>query len=222
MGGYSSARSGSPDAATTNFNLEEELQTTADPAVAAMRLELSKLKAENQLLRDNMGVAADNERLRVDLDLANQKVDHLRQQHQDVSIQHGLAMAQINALLAELPKERYVETAVVVLEKFGPFALLTPEYFRDEAWARVSNDLRNANQELERFKESSPGWKPKADQERDLHAAQADRALLTYLSELGGDTANNLGLVTAVGQDSVEALELAQVVRSAHLRLTQG
>ena len=212
LGGYSPQRSGSPDAGTgANFNLEEELQTTTDPATAAMRLELSKLRAENMLLRNNMGVAADNERLHADLDVANQKVDHLRQQHQDVSIQHGLAMAQLNALLSEVPKERYVEKAAMLLKMLGPFALLTPEYYRDEAWARMSSNLHSTTQDLERVRSQLLQMEAaKADKERDLQAAQTDRMLLKYISRRGltREMADDLGLVNAVDQDAINALEV--------------
>ncbi|KAH8899475.1 hypothetical protein GQ53DRAFT_758665 [Thozetella sp. PMI_491] len=208
IGSYSPTRSGSPDAGTTAFNLEEELQTTADPATAAMRLELSKLKAENQLLRNNMGVAADNERLRVDLEIANNKADHLREQCKEANVNHSLAMAQINALLAKMPAERYVEEAPTVLEMFGPLSLLTPEYFRDEAWAQVSNDLRTAKADLEQLKAKLTHLEAeKADKERELQAAKTDRTLLTYLDECSG-LADLPGTVTAVGQDSIKALEV--------------
>ncbi|KAK4118719.1 hypothetical protein N657DRAFT_659461 [Parathielavia appendiculata] len=88
----------SPGASTAKFNLEQELETTADPTVT-LRLELQRLKAENGLLRNNMTVASENERLRSELESANQKVEHYRLNCTEAMEKHAVAQEQINALI---------------------------------------------------------------------------------------------------------------------------
>ncbi|KAL2018533.1 hypothetical protein VTK56DRAFT_745 [Thermocarpiscus australiensis] len=89
--------SDSPGASTAKFNLEQELETTADPAVA-LRLEIQRLKAENGLLRNNMTVASENERLRSELESASQKVEHYRIKCTEAMEKHAVAQEQLNAL----------------------------------------------------------------------------------------------------------------------------
>lgn len=89
----------SPGAGATKFSLEHELEGTSDPTVA-LRLEVQKLKAENNLLRNNMAVASENERLRNELDLAGQRVDHYRETATDEMEKHAVAQEQIEALIA--------------------------------------------------------------------------------------------------------------------------
>ncbi|KAK0708967.1 hypothetical protein B0T26DRAFT_784484 [Lasiosphaeria miniovina] len=94
----------SPDASTSKFNLEQELESTADPAIA-LRLELSRLKAENSLLRNNMTVASENERLRTELDSSNEKVIHYRLKCTEAMEKHAVIQEQINALVNSMTAE---------------------------------------------------------------------------------------------------------------------
>ncbi|KAK4178690.1 hypothetical protein QBC36DRAFT_344386 [Triangularia setosa] len=94
-----SSGSESPGAATSKFSLEHELEGTSDPTVA-LRLEVQKLKAENNLLRNNMAVASENDRLRTELDLAGQRVDHYRNTATEQMEKHAVAQEQIDALVA--------------------------------------------------------------------------------------------------------------------------
>ncbi|VBB77157.1 Putative protein of unknown function [Podospora comata] len=101
----------SPGAGATKFSLEHELEGTSDPTVA-LRLEVQKLKAENNLLRNNMAVASENERLRNELDLAGQRVDHYRETATDEMEKHAVAQEQIEALIANaiIHEELLLET----------------------------------------------------------------------------------------------------------------
>ncbi|KAJ9152275.1 Protein hook [Coniochaeta hoffmannii] len=88
----------SPGASAVLSNLEQELQTTSDPA-ARYRLEISRLEAENKLLRNNMGVAAENERLRTDLDMEKKRENLLTLKYNEVYEKYVVAQEQIKALL---------------------------------------------------------------------------------------------------------------------------
>ncbi|KAK4165018.1 hypothetical protein QBC43DRAFT_41624 [Cladorrhinum sp. PSN259] len=96
--------SDSPGPRQSTFNLEQELETTNDPT-AALRLEVQRLKAENNLLRNNMAVGSENERLRTELDVANQKVDHYRLNANDALEKHAVVQEQVNALMTHATSE---------------------------------------------------------------------------------------------------------------------
>ncbi|CAK7210410.1 hypothetical protein SCUCBS95973_000774 [Sporothrix curviconia] len=81
------------------FNLEEELQHTDDPA-HAYTLEISRLRAENNLLRSNVSVGSENDRLRADLEIARTKEELARKKYNDMFEKHTLLEAQIQALTA--------------------------------------------------------------------------------------------------------------------------
>lgn len=95
MGGVINETSGSESPVTNGgFNLEHELET--EPAV---RLELQRLKAENNVLRSNMTVASENERLRSELESANKKVDLYRGKCTEAMEKHAVAQEQLNAII---------------------------------------------------------------------------------------------------------------------------
>ncbi|KAK4040472.1 hypothetical protein C8A01DRAFT_15658 [Parachaetomium inaequale] len=186
MGDISQPGSESPGAATTKFNLEQELETTADPAVA-LRLELQRLKAENSLLRNNMAVASENERLRSELDGASQKIEHYRLQATEAMEKHAVAQEQINALVDNATGEGLVSGINAALAVNPTFQLLTPGYFRDAAFVNMRRDLLDATRDLETVRRRMQ------DLERD--AADRERELLRLKTDLD-----------AIGQEQMAAL----------------
>ncbi|AEO71314.1 uncharacterized protein THITE_2123522 [Thermothielavioides terrestris NRRL 8126] len=144
LGDVVQSGSDSPGASTAKFNLEQELETTADPAVA-LRLEVQRLKAENGLLRNNMAVASENERLRSELESANQKVEHYRLQCTEAMEKHAVAQEQINALINNATGEG------------------------DAAFVNMRRDLLAATRELEKLRKRAQELeRDGADREREL------------------------------------------------------
>ncbi|SPQ27705.1 2abc8d43-7c5f-4e37-bf70-584a837a8689 [Thermothielavioides terrestris] len=185
LGDVVQSGSDSPGASTAKFNLEQELETTADPAVA-LRLEVQRLKAENGLLRNNMAVASENERLRSELESANQKVEHYRLQCTEAMEKHAVAQEQINALINNATGEGLVR-AVDALLAVDHFSLLMPGYFRDAAFVNMRRDLLAATRELEKLR--------KRAQELERDGADRERELLRLKTELD-----------AIGQEQTAAL----------------
>ncbi|KAK3997141.1 protein hook [Cladorrhinum sp. PSN332] len=96
--------SDSPGPRQSTFNLEQELDSTNDPT-AALRLEVQRLKAENNLLRNNMAVGSENERLRTELDVAHQKVEHYRLTANEAMEKHAVVQEQVTALMTHATTE---------------------------------------------------------------------------------------------------------------------
>ncbi|OAA57934.1 microtubule-binding protein [Niveomyces insectorum RCEF 264] len=96
----------SPGGVPLPSNLEEELQHTSDPAAAAAAatanasyaVELARLRAENQVLRNNANVGSENDRLRSDLETARAKEELARKKFTDVFEKYTLLEAQLHAV----------------------------------------------------------------------------------------------------------------------------
>ncbi|KAK5658605.1 hypothetical protein OQA88_1998 [Cercophora sp. LCS_1] len=150
LGGIPQVGSESPGPGTSNFNLEQELDSTSDPIVA-YRVEISRLKAENTVLRNNMAVGSENERLRSELESANQKVDYYRLQSSEALEKQAVAQDQIQALISNMASE---ETA---------------------AFIRMRRDLLDATQELEAYRKKVLDLeRGTADKERELLQFKTD------------------------------------------------
>ncbi|KAL1876863.1 hypothetical protein VTK73DRAFT_9093 [Phialemonium thermophilum] len=133
-------------------NLEQELESTTEPTIK-FKLEISRLEAENKLLRGNMGVAAENERLRREIEFEKQKYKTLEDKYADTYSKYVLASEQNKAIVENL-KDKGDE-----LFKHTKTRL-------DEALAELQNQrakIRQLEADL-------------ADRERDLLASKADLA----------------------------------------------
>lgn len=200
----------SPGGNGASSNLERELETTStDPAIR-YRLEISRLEAENKLLKNNMGVAADNERLRSEVDFEKQKHKAIEDMYADANNKYVLAQEQIKVLLSNMKGERLVEATDAML-KLGPVVLLTLEYHRDQSYQEKKTKLADTMAELDRHRAKIQKLESElADRDRELLAAQTDRMWICAVDEMEveRDISDNFGLVNAVGQQSIDALEV--------------
>ncbi|KAK2047335.1 hypothetical protein LZ31DRAFT_152416 [Colletotrichum somersetense] len=89
----------SPDAGTAGFSLEEELEGAGNSVAPNPALEISRLKAENNLLRSSMGSASENARLRQELEEERRQRERIQGTYNDTFEKHQLAEAQISALI---------------------------------------------------------------------------------------------------------------------------
>lgn len=202
----------SPGASTTKFSLEQELETTADPSVA-LRLELQRLKAENSLLRNNMAVASENEKLRSELDGANQKVDHYRVQCTEAMEKQAVAQEHINALIEHATDEGSVLGIDAALAVNSNLRVLMPSYFRDAAFINIRRNLLDATRDLETVRKRTQELEREAaDRERKLLSLKTDRMLHEYFAgnisnlEWFADLDFSLPIVEAIGEEQTTAL----------------
>ncbi|RDA92276.1 hypothetical protein CP533_5758 [Ophiocordyceps camponoti-saundersi (nom. inval.)] len=95
----------------TTSNLEDELNNAAvDEWQPNVPLEMSRLKAENELLRRNLSSTGDVAILRRELEEQKLQRDRLQRDFNDVFEKHTLTQEQIRALTVDANSERYVLT----------------------------------------------------------------------------------------------------------------
>ncbi|CAK7273048.1 hypothetical protein SEPCBS57363_005456 [Sporothrix epigloea] len=132
------------------FNLEEELQHTDDPA-HAYTLEISRLRAENNLLRSNVTVGSENDRLRADLEISRTKEELARKKYNDMFEKHTLLEVQMQALTTGSGIDS------------------------DEVLVEAQRKLRNTTTELERHKTATRNLESQiADKHREMLRLRAD------------------------------------------------
>lgn len=203
MGGAIHETSGSESPVTNGgFNLEHELET--EPAV---RLELQRLKAENTVLRSNMTVASENERLRSELESANKKVDLYRGKCTEAMEKHAVAQEQLNAIMNNTAGERLVGELDSGWELQDQNSL-TPEYISNPAFVNLrkqfldtSSDVENLTKRVQELEQNV------ADKERELIAVKTDRESRRLCAEnANARLADILHIVSVIGEEQSAAL----------------
>ncbi|KAJ0387351.1 hypothetical protein COL922a_002396 [Colletotrichum nupharicola] len=176
----------SPDAASAGFSLEQELDSAGSSAPPNLSLEVSRLKAENNLLRSGMGSASENARLRQELEDERRQRERLQSTYNETFEKHQLAEAQVSALIGG-GGEKSVGF-VNMLIPLGLERVLTQEYYFSEVLANLKIQVAQMTHELQAEKRKLT--------EVQAQLADKDRELLSARTDL-----------SAVAKDSVTALE---------------
>jgi len=117
--------------------LADELQTT-DHNTRQTNLEISRLKAENALLKGNTFAAQENSTLRAQLDEAEAYRKVIEAKYRDAFEKEAISQQQLRLMMNSVDDNtKFVELAMSV----GRLVLLTPEYYRQQAFL----DLKNAH-----------------------------------------------------------------------------
>jgi protein HOOK3 len=166
---------GSPTGGRRNLTLEEELNQAPDPTPNYL-LEISRLKAENQLLKSG-SAGNTNATLRIDLEESERKCQRLAENLRKLTEQQAITQKQLEAVLETSSNEKYV-SAVDEAMKQGPLKMLMVEFYRDNAIASTRDLARKATEELKATKAKLAETQMSLTaQYRDLLAAQADCTL---------------------------------------------
>jgi protein HOOK3 len=115
--------------------LEDELEESEQIDIRN-DFEISKLKAENQLLRGNAAAAQENASLRLQLEEAERLRKSLEARCKDLFEKHVISSQQIKAMLEASTAEglvKYVNIAMLI----GPLSMLTPEYYSSQAYSEL-------------------------------------------------------------------------------------
>lgn len=160
--------------ATPMGNLEEELEQTAQTGTKTS-LEVSRLRAENQLLKGHPSVAQEAAELRIKLDEADRIRRREEVKYNDLYEKHVIATQQVTAILTASTSEGLVK-GVNAAMLFGQLTMLTPEYYRSEAFTNLRKQyLTTAEKQTAAEKRANELEAQLAEVKRELLTARTDR-----------------------------------------------
>lgn len=157
---------------TAAFSLEDELNNasgsgeTPTPQQPNLPLELSRLKAENDLLRSTVGSTGDAVSLRRELEEQKKENERLQQSFNDVFEKHTIVQDQIESLMKSTTDES------------------------SQTFIRVRSELTKTQQEYEKLKAKAAELQSKlTDKDRELMSAKTELSAvekdgITALNEL--------------------------------------
>lgn len=159
------------------FSLEDELNRSDSPNEPNPSLEISRLKAELQVLKSNEGGKA-NAELRAELQKAEMEIRRLREKTQELKEAHAISQDQISTIMGDrsfLPTDEALVTAVDKMMNIGPFQLTLDDFHRERAKSSGQSLYRDATKEIERLNHAINELTAKlTSSERDLLRARAD------------------------------------------------
>lgn len=186
-GAPNQARTRTPDTEAPGFNLEEELENAKEVA-PNLSVEISRLKAENNLLRNSVGSGSENARLRQELEDERAQRKRLQGDYNLSFEKQKVAERDMHEMMKALEGK---ELVIFMNRKFprgGKMPWVADEFLSNEILNNLKANIERANKELEQERATSRDLREKlTDQSRDLLSAQTD--------------------LSAVEKGSVEALE---------------
>ncbi|KAF4983225.1 hypothetical protein FZEAL_1310 [Fusarium zealandicum] len=184
-----SAQDITPGAMGMSSSLEDELNDAAaedGQGQINLPLELSRLKAENDLLRSTVGSTGDTAPIRRELDEEKRQRARLQQNHNDIFEKLAVAQDQIEALINNMTSEGLVNAIEEANVPDGTH-VLTGDFYRTKAFINIRTELMQCQFELEQSTKREKDLTVQvADQGRDLLAAKSE------LSSLDKDSADAL------------------------------
>jgi len=171
----------SPSAGPGKLTLEQELEQSDDPS-PNYALEISRLKAENQVLKSSGG-GTTNANLRIDLEEAERIRKRLQENLQELTEEHARGQRELRAALSNSSNEKSVPITPSVIST-GLLQILTEDY-RDEAFNKLHRLHRETIAELASTKTKlGESQSELSSRHRELLAVKADcklsHALLRY------------------------------------------
>ncbi|KAI9647522.1 hypothetical protein NHQ30_003907 [Ciborinia camelliae] len=167
----------SPEEPSGGFSLEDELNRSDIPNEPSPQLEISRLKAEIQVLKSNVGGKA-NAELRIELQKSEMEVRRIREKMQELKEAHAVTQDQISTIMSDrslLPTDEALVLAVDKMMHIGPFQLTLDDFHRDRAKSAGQSLYSDATQEIERLNQKIIELTAKiTSSERDLLRARAD------------------------------------------------
>lgn len=147
-------QNGSPERA--GFSLEDELETE-DATQKATSLEISRLRAEIAALKSNATTAQESGALRTQLEEAMAYRKVMEAKYRDAFEKEAISQQQLRLMMSSVEDNtKFVELAMSV----GRLVLLTPEYYRHQAFidlkhahSRLTDDLANLKKKYDSLNE---------------------------------------------------------------------
>ncbi|TVY68808.1 Protein Hook-like protein, partial [Lachnellula suecica] len=176
-----------PSPSNPKLTLEQELEQSGDPT-PNYSLEISRLRAENQVLKSSAG-GTSNADLRIELEESDRLRKRLVENFQELTEKYAISEQQLNAALSSSTGEKLVKNFDFVLQLNPSYRILTDDFYRDKAFSNLQKLHLETIAEL-----SSTKSKLK---ETQTELAVRGRELLTVKADL-----------EAVNREEINALEV--------------
>lgn len=157
---------------STPFNLEDELLIASkEDTQTNMPLELSRLRAENELIRKTVGSHGDASMLRRELEELKRQRERLQQNFNAIFEKYTITNDHMQALMSDNADEGLVVYTVLTSRKKSTHNV----YPRTEAFIKLRQELTRLELEFEQARKLTNSLETQlADKTRELLAAQAD------------------------------------------------
>lgn len=141
-------------------------------------LEVSRLRAENQLLKGNATAAQDAAALRIQLEEQERIRKREEQKYNELFEKHVIASQQVKAILEASTAEGLVK-GVDAAMLIGQLEMLTPEYYSSEAFANLRKSYLNSTEKLSAAEKRIHDLEAELEStKRELLSAHNDRMFL--------------------------------------------
>lgn len=156
---------------TGGQSLEDELE--GKPSAPGLSLEVSRLRAENALLRRN-AEAGDTPQLQIELEEEQRRRAELQERYSEIVERHAVSQDQVSALVNDAAGEGSVSKRNEALSAFS--AVMLNDYFHStRAFGELKKQLMQAELDGKRDKERAEELGAQlADRDRDLLMARAE------------------------------------------------
>lgn len=170
----------SPDSpsAPATLTLEQELEYDGEPVPNYM-LDLSRLKAENQLLKNTAG-GVTNASLRIELEEAERARTQLEERYRKLTEEHAIVQEQMSAVASNSSSEKLV-TIINGLMSIRKVHILTSEFYRDQVIETTRKLYLEAKNELSVIKTQLAQLQLEITaKDRELLSTKADRKYILF------------------------------------------
>lgn len=205
-------------------SLEDELNGNVASDVSLKDLEVSRLQAENVMLKASIGTETEKGQLlqQIEAELEHRKA--LQEKYNELFEKHTIGQESLNALINNMDGEGLVTALQGALDVNSELNILTTDFIRNEAYSNLRKQVlaeENRSKHLGRQLESMQA--ELKDKERELVEARGDSKIiyLEYLKRDGDDVTDIDDQVNALskeGQDVLSELKETDNMLAVSLR----
>ncbi|KAK8086466.1 hypothetical protein PG994_001440 [Apiospora phragmitis] len=204
-------------------SLEDELNGNVSSDVSLKDLEVSRLQAENAMLRASIGTETEKGQLLQQIENELERRKALQDKYNELFEKHTLGSESLTALINSMNGEGLVNALQAALDVNSELNILTTDFIRSEAYSNLRQQVlaeENRSKHLGRQLESVQA--ELKDKERELVEARGDSKIIyiEYLMRHGDETDidDEVNALSKDGQDVLSELKQTDNMLAVSLR----
>lgn len=205
------------------MSLEDELNGNTSSDISLKDLEVSRLQAENALLKASIGTETEKGQLLQQIETEQELRKALQQKYNDLFEKHTIEQSSLNALIDNMDAEGLVHTLQAALDVNRDLHILTADYIQSDAYSNMRQQIlaeENRSKDLARKLEASQA--EARDKERELLEARGDSKIIymEYLMRQGveADLETKANAISKEGQEVLAELKQTDNMLALSLR----